>query len=102
LGAGLVVALLRASKISSQPLRPFNTDFMAQFEARPDETLQVMVEQEFLLPEMCSYLGRFFFFEKHEPAGRQPWVDRYSGPMNAALGPENTRRCLDAFWRAGS
>jgi hypothetical protein len=79
----------------------FNTDFMAQFEAQPEDTLKVMAEQEFLLPELCRYLARFFFFERHDPAGRQPWVDRYFRRMNAVLGPENTSRCLDAFWRAG-
>jgi hypothetical protein len=80
----------------------FNTDFMELFEARPDETLKVMSAQDFLLAEMCSFLAKYFFFEKNDPQGRQAFENRHRARINAALGQDDAKRCLDAFWRVKS
>ena len=64
----------------------FNTDFMELFEAKPDETLKVMFAQDFLLIEMCTYLAKYFFFEKNDPQGYQAFEDRHRAQMNAVLG----------------
>ena len=72
---------------------------MELFKSKPEDTLRVMSTQDFLLPDMCTYLARYFFFEKNDPDGRQSWESRHRGQMDAVLGPDNTKRCLDAFWR---
>jgi hypothetical protein len=77
----------------------FNTDFMALYDARPDDVLAVMAAQDFMLPEMCTYLARFFFYEQRDPEGRRQWESRHRTRIEARLGPDNARRCLDAFWR---
>lgn len=80
----------------------FNTDFMELFEAKPNETLKVMSAQDFLLTEMCTYLARYFFFEKTDPQGHQAFANKYRAQMNAVLGQEKANRCLDAFSRVKS
>lgn len=75
----------------------FNTDFIQLFEAKPDETLKVMFAQDFLLIEMCTYLAKYFFFEKNDPQGHQAFENRHRAQMNAVLGHERTERCRDAF-----
>jgi hypothetical protein len=77
----------------------FNTDFMELFESKPNETLKVMFAQDFLLIEMCSYLGKYFFFEKNDPQGHQAFENRHRAQMNAVLGHEKAKRCLDALSR---
>jgi hypothetical protein len=77
----------------------FNIDLMELFEARPDDVLQVMAAQDFMLPEMCTYLARFFFYEKRDPEGRRQWESRHRKQIEARLGPDNAKRCLDAFWQ---
>ena len=77
----------------------FNTDFMELFEAKPDETLKVMFAQDFLLIDMCTYLAKYFFFEKNDPQGHQAFEDRHRAHMNAVLGHEKAKRCRDAFAR---
>jgi hypothetical protein len=76
----------------------FNTDFMRLFEARPEETLRVLAEEDFLVPQMCTYLAKFFFFENADPAKRTGWMDARRSRIEAILGADRAKRCLDAFW----
>ena len=80
----------------------FNTDFKELFEARPDETLKVMSNQDFLLTEMCTYLAKYFFFEKKDPQGHHAFEARHRAQINAVLGHEKAKRCLDAYSRVKS
>lgn len=76
----------------------FNTDFMRLFEARPDETLHALAEEDFLAPEMCTYLAKFYFFENTDPDKRMRWMGAQRSRIETILGAERAKRCLDAFW----
>lgn len=77
----------------------FNTDFMRLFEARPDDTLRVLADEDFMLTDMCGYLAKFFFFENGDPGRRAPWVEKHRPRMESVLGPQRSSLCLEAFWR---
>jgi len=95
----LLMGWIARAKNDFALVESFNTDFMALFEARPDDTLKVMAAEDFMLGDMCSYLAKFFFFEDRDPTGRVPWIDRHRVRMNSILGPERAQQCVDAFWR---
>jgi hypothetical protein len=95
----LLIGWIARVKGNFATVEAFNTDFMELFAAKPDQTLKVMADQDFLLTEMCTYLAKFFFFEKTDPQGHQAFENKYRSQMNAVLGQEKAKRCLDAFSR---
>jgi hypothetical protein len=95
----LLVGWIARVKNHFATVEAFNSDFMELFESKPEDTLAVLSTQNFLLLDMCTYLAKYFFFEKNDPDGRQRWEARHRGQMEAVLGPDNTKRCFDAFWR---
>lgn len=98
----LLVGWIARARNHFATVEAFNTDFMELFESKPEDTLRVMSTQDFLLLDMCTYLAKFFFFEKNDPDGRLSWESRHRGQMDAVLGSDNTKHCLDAFWRVKS
>jgi len=98
----LLMGWIARVKSNFAVVEAFNTDFMELFEAKPNETLKVMSAQDFLLIDMCTYLAKYFFFEKNDPQGHQAFENRNRAQINAALGDEKAKRCLDAFSRSKS
>lgn len=98
----LLIGWIARVKGNFAVVEAFNADFMELFEAKPNETLKVMSAQDFLLIEMCTYLAKYFFFEKNDPQGHQAFENRHRAQMNAVLGAEKAQRCLDAFSRVKS
>jgi hypothetical protein len=95
----LLMGWIARAKGQFATVESFNTDFMRLFEARPDDTLRVMAEEDFLAPEMCTYLAKFFFFENGDPAKREPWMGTHRVRLESILGGERAKLCLEAFWR---
>ena len=98
----LLMGWIARAKNDFAIIESFNTDFMALFEARPDDTLKVIAAEDFLLPEMCAYLAKYFFFEDRDPERRGPWVEQFRSHLTATLGSERAQQCLAAFWRVKS
>ena len=93
----LLMGWIARAKNHFATVEAFNTDLMQLFESKRDETLRVIGEQDFLLPTMCAYLAKFFFFENAKPEGRHAWLTANETPMRNILGAEKAKACFDAF-----
>jgi hypothetical protein len=78
-------------------IESFDTDLRALLEAEPDKVLRGLAEADFMLPELCTGLGKSFFFGDARPEERAPFLARHRAQLETALGPDRTARCIAAI-----
>lgn len=75
----------------------FDTDLRNLFEAEPERVLRALAEADFTVPELCTGIGKSFFFGDARPEEREPFLARHRARVETVLGAERAKACLAAI-----
>ena len=65
------------------------------FQRNPSRFLNTLAEMPFLIPSVCTQLGRYFGWEDKHVDGKEGFLAAYKSPIVAALGQEKGHQCVN-------